>query len=51
MVRSGQPTRVLIPMVYLFGGEESKARNLKVAHEYTKHRKHSEFILVRAYGE
>jgi hypothetical protein len=23
MVRSGQPTGVLIPVVYLFGGEES----------------------------
>jgi hypothetical protein len=38
-------------MVYLFGGEESKAKNLKVAHEYTEHREHCEFILVRASGE
>jgi hypothetical protein len=47
----GQPTRVLISMVYLFGGEESKAKNSKVAHEYAKHREHSEFILVRASEE
>jgi hypothetical protein len=26
MVRSGQPTGVLIPVVYLFGGEESMAK-------------------------
>jgi hypothetical protein len=32
MVRSGQPTGVLIPVVYFFGGEESKAKNSKVAH-------------------
>jgi hypothetical protein len=51
MVRSGQPTWVLIPMVYLFGGEESKAKNSKVAHEYAEHREHGEFILVRASGE
>jgi hypothetical protein len=54
MVRSGQPTGVLIPVVYLFGGEESKAKNLKVAHEYAEHgehREHDEFILVRASGE
>jgi hypothetical protein len=42
MVRSGQPTGVLIPVVYLFGGEESKAKNLKVAHEYAEHREHDE---------
>jgi hypothetical protein len=51
MVRSGRPTGVLIPVVYLFGGEESKAKNSKVAHEYAKHREHGEFILVRASGE
>jgi hypothetical protein len=51
MVRSGQPTGVLIPVVYLFGGEESKAKNSKVAHEYAEHREHSEFILVRASRE
>jgi hypothetical protein len=51
MVRSGQPTRVLIPMVYLFGGEESKANNSKVAHEYAEHREHGEFILLQASGE
>jgi hypothetical protein len=28
----------------LFGGEESKAKNSKVAHEYAEHREHSEFI-------
>jgi hypothetical protein len=36
MVRSGHPTGVLIPVVYLFGGEESKAKNSKVAHEYAE---------------
>jgi hypothetical protein len=51
MVRSRQPTGVLVPAVYLFGGEESKAKNSKVAHEYAKHREHGEFILVRASGE
>jgi hypothetical protein len=51
MVRSGQPMRVLIPMVYLFGREESTAKNTKVAHEYAEHREHNEFILVRASGE
>jgi hypothetical protein len=51
MVRSGQPTGVLIPMVYLFSREESKAKNLKVAHEYAEHREHEEFILVQASEE
>jgi hypothetical protein len=51
MVRSGQPTGVLIPAVYLFGGEESKAKNSKVAHDYAVHREHDEFILVRASEE
>jgi hypothetical protein len=51
MVTSGQPTGVLIPVVYLFGGEESKAKNSKVTHEYAKHREHGELILVRAFGE
>jgi hypothetical protein len=37
MVRFGQPTGVLIHVVYLFGREESKAKNSKVAHEYTEH--------------
>jgi hypothetical protein len=32
----------------LFGGAESKAKNPKVAHEYTEHREHDEFIVVRA---
>jgi hypothetical protein len=50
MVRPGQPTGVLIPVV-LFGGEESKTKNSKVAHEYAEHREHDEFILVRASGE
>jgi hypothetical protein len=47
MVRSGQPTGVLIPVVYLFGGQESKAKNSKVPHEYAEHREHWESILVR----
>jgi hypothetical protein len=51
MVRAGQPTGVLIPVVYLFGGEESKSKNSKVAYEYAEHREHGEFILVRAPGE
>jgi hypothetical protein len=51
MLRSGQPTGLLIPVVYLFGGEESKAKNSKVAHEYAEHREHGEFILVRASEE
>jgi hypothetical protein len=28
----------------LFGGVESKAKNLKVAHEYAEHREHGEYI-------
>jgi hypothetical protein len=51
MVRFGQPTVVLIPVVYLFGGEESKAKNSKVVHEYAEHREHGEFILVQASRE
>jgi hypothetical protein len=51
MVRSGQPMGVLIPVVYLFGEEESKAKNSKVAHDYMELREHSEFILVRASEE
>jgi hypothetical protein len=51
MVRSGQPMGVLIPVVYLFGGEDSKAKNSKVTHEYVEHRQHSKFILVRASGQ
>jgi hypothetical protein len=35
----------------LFGGEEFKDKNSKVAHEYAEHREHDEFILVRAFGE
>jgi hypothetical protein len=35
----------------LFGGEESKAKNSKVAYEFAEHREHGEFILVRASGE
>jgi hypothetical protein len=38
-------------MIYFFGGEESKAKNSKVAHEYAKHRRHDEFLLVRAFEE
>jgi hypothetical protein len=51
MVRPGQPTGVLIPVVYLFIREESKAKNSKVAHEYMERREHGGFILVRASGE
>jgi hypothetical protein len=35
----------------LFDGEESKAKNSKVALEYPEHREHVEFILIRASGE
>jgi hypothetical protein len=35
----------------LFGGEESKAKNSKVTHEYVEHRENGEFILVRAAKE
>jgi hypothetical protein len=42
---------VLILVVYLFGGVESKAKNSKVAHEYVELKEHGEFILVRASGE
>jgi hypothetical protein len=38
-------------MVYLFSGEEPKAKNSKVTHEYAEHREHAKFILVRASGE
>jgi hypothetical protein len=51
MVRSGQLTGVLIPVVYLFGREESKAKNSKVTHECAELREHGEFILVRASRE
>jgi hypothetical protein len=51
MVRSGQPTGVLIHVVYLFGGELSKAKNSMVAHEYAECREHNKFVLVRAFGE
>jgi hypothetical protein len=51
MVRFGQPTGVLMHVVYLFGGQESKAKNSMVAHEYVECREHDEFILVRASGE
>jgi hypothetical protein len=39
--------RELTLVVYLFGGVKSSAKNSKVAHEYTEHREHDEFILVR----
>jgi hypothetical protein len=42
---------VLIPVVYLFGGEKSKAKNSMVANEYAEHSEHDKFILVRASGE
>jgi hypothetical protein len=51
MVRSRQPTGVLIPVVYLFSGEEYKAKKSKVAHEYAEHGEQGEFILVRASRE
>jgi hypothetical protein len=51
MERSGKPTVVLILVVYLFDGEESKAKNSEVPHEYAEHIKHGEFILVQASGE
>jgi hypothetical protein len=35
----------------MFSGEESKAKNSKVAHKYAEYREHNEFILVRASGE
>jgi hypothetical protein len=35
----------------LFGREESKAKNSKVAHENMEHREHGEFILARASEE
>jgi hypothetical protein len=35
----------------LFGEKESKAKNLKIAHEYAEHREHGEFILVQASRE
>jgi hypothetical protein len=35
----------------LFGGEESKAKNLKVAHEYVERKEHDEFKMFRAFGE
>jgi hypothetical protein len=45
MVRSGQPTEVLIHVVYLFDRVESKAKNSKVAHEYAEHREHGEVMM------
>jgi hypothetical protein len=42
---------VLIRVVKLFSGVESKAKNSKVAHKYAKHKEHGEFILVQASGE
>jgi hypothetical protein len=42
---------VLISVVCLFCGEESMAKNSKVAHEYAECRENDEFILVRASGE
>jgi hypothetical protein len=35
----------------LFGGEESKSKNMKAAHEYAELREHCEIILVRASEE
>jgi cystathionine beta-lyase/cystathionine gamma-synthase len=36
---------VLIPVVYSFGGVESKAKNSKVAHEYAEHNEQDELYL------
>jgi hypothetical protein len=49
--RSGQLYKGSTPVVYLFGGVESRAKNSKVAHEHTKHKEHDELILVQASGE
>jgi hypothetical protein len=38
-------------MVYLFGGEKSRAKNSKVAHEHTEHKEHGGFVLVWASRE
>jgi hypothetical protein len=35
----------------LFGVVKPKAKNSKAANEYTEHREHDEFILVRASAE
>jgi hypothetical protein len=51
MVRSRQPTGVLIPVVYLFSEVESKAKNSKVADEHAEYREHVEFVLIRASRE
>jgi hypothetical protein len=48
MVRSRQPMGVLIPVIYLFGEVESKAKYSKVALEHREHKEHGEFILARA---
>jgi hypothetical protein len=46
-----QPIRGLIPVVYLCGGERSRAKNSKVMQEHTEHKGHNEFILVQVSGE
>jgi hypothetical protein len=46
----GAPT-FRTPVVCLFGGVESRAKNSKVAHEHMEHREHDEFILVQASEE
>jgi hypothetical protein len=47
---SAQPTGVSTPVVYLFGGEKSRAKNSKVR-GHAKHKGHGEFILVQASRE
>jgi hypothetical protein len=49
--RSAQLTGVSTPVVYLFGGVKSRAKNSKVVQEHTEHKGHNEFILVRASEE
>jgi hypothetical protein len=51
MLRSAQPTGGSSPVVYLFSGEESRAKNSKVVQEHMKHGEHGEFILVQASRE
>jgi hypothetical protein len=38
-------------VVYLFGGERSRAKNMKVMRELMEHKGHNEFILVQASRE
>jgi hypothetical protein len=49
--RSEQSTGGVNPSCLFVQRGESRAKNLKVAHEHTEHREYNEFILVRASGE